>query len=79
MKSIIKTILAEWKRKNIPTVIPRDINIQDYLNMNVNKILVLNGFRRVGKTYILYGLADELIKLNSREEVVQINFEDGVV
>ena len=76
MNHIIKTILVEWKRKNIPTVIPRDINIKDYLNMKVNKILVLNGFRRVGKTYILYGLANELLKSNSREEVVQINFED---
>lgn len=76
MNNITKTILAEWKEKNIPTVIPRDINIQGYLNMNVNKILVLNGFRRVGKTYILYGLANELLKSNSREEVVQINFED---
>jgi len=76
MNPIIKTILAEWKGKNIPTVIPRDVNIRDYLNMKVNKILVLNGFRRVGKTYILYGLANELLKSNSREEVVQINFED---
>src|SRR3989344_6304891 len=76
MNQIIKTILAEWKGKNIPAVIPRDINLQEYLNMKVNKILVLNGFRRVGKTYILYGLADELLKSNSREEVVHINFED---
>src|SRR3989344_1513692 len=44
--------------------------------MKINKIVVLNGFRRVGKTYILYGLANELLKLNSREEVVFINFED---
>src|SRR3989344_7807694 len=72
----IKTILAEWKGKDIPAVIPREINIRDYLNMKINKILVLNGFRRVGKTYILYGLADELLKSYSREEVVQINFED---
>lgn len=76
MKHLIKTILTEWKGKNMPAVIPRDINLQEYLNMKVNKILVLNGFRRVGKTYILYGLADELFKSNSREEVVQINFED---
>ncbi|MEK6836929.1 MAG: ATP-binding protein [Nanoarchaeota archaeon] len=76
MKQIIKTILVEWKGKNIPVVIPRDVSFQDYLDMKVNKIIVLNGFRRVGKTYILYGLANELLKLNSREEVVQINFED---
>ncbi len=76
MDKIIKTILTEWKEKNIPIIIPRDINIRDYLNMKVNKIIVLNGFRRVGKTYILYGLANELLKSNSREEVIYINFED---
>ena len=76
MDKIIKTILAEWKGKDIPTVIPREINLQDYLNLKVNKIIVLNGFRRVGKTYILYGLANELLKSNSREEVVHVNFED---
>ncbi|MBI2044848.1 ATP-binding protein [Candidatus Pacearchaeota archaeon] len=76
MDKIIKTILAEWKGKNLPAVIPREINLRDYLNMRVNKIIVLNGFRRVGKTYILYGLINELLKFNSREEVVHINFED---
>ena len=76
MDNIIRTILTEWKGKNIPLVIPREINLQEYLNMKVNKILVLNGFRRVGKTYILYGLANSLLKSNSREEVVHINFED---
>src|SRR3989344_9402976 len=76
MDNIIRTILAEWKGKNIPLVIPREINLQEYLNMKVNKIIVLNGFRRVGKTYILYGLANELLASNTREEVVHINFED---
>ena len=76
MDKIIKTILAEWKGKNMPVIIPRGTNLQDYLNMKVNKIIVLNGFRRVGKTYILYGLINELLKFNSYEEVVHINFED---
>ena len=76
MNNIIKTILAEWKGKDIPLIIPRKLDLQSYLNMKINKIVVLNGFRRVGKTYILYGLANELLKLNSREEVVFINFED---
>ena len=76
MDKIIKTILVEWKTKNIPKIIPRETNLKDYLNMKINKIIVLNGFRRVGKTYILFGLANELLKTNSREEVVHINFED---
>ncbi|MEK6818939.1 MAG: ATP-binding protein [Nanoarchaeota archaeon] len=76
MDKIIKTILTEWKGKNIPEIIPREINLQEYLNLKVNKIIVLNGFRRVGKTYILYDLIKELLKSNSREEIVHINFED---
>src|SRR3989344_8509918 len=76
MDSIIKTLLVEWKGKHLPAVIPRETKIQDYLNLKVNKIIVLNGFRRVGKTYLLYSLVNELLKSNSREEVVQINFED---
>src|SRR3989338_3647008 len=76
MDNIIRTILAEWKGKSIPLPIPRDINLQEYLYMKINKIVVLNGFRRVGKTYILYGLINQLLKSNSREEVVNINFED---
>ena len=76
MDNVIRTILTEWKGKSIPIIIPRELNLRDYLNMKVNKIIVLNGFRRVGKTYILYGLANELLKSNSREEVVHINFED---
>lgn len=76
MDNTIRTILAEWKTKEIPLVIPRETNILDYLNMKVNKIIVLNGFRRVGKTYLLYGLANHLFKSNSREEIIHINFED---
>ncbi len=76
MNQVIRAILTEWKGKNIPLVIPREINLQEYLNMKINKIIVLNGFRRVGKTYLLYGLANSLFKSNSREEVVNINFED---
>lgn len=76
MDDIIRTILAEWKTKEIPLVMPRETNIFDYLDMKVNKIIVLNGFRRVGKTYLLYDLANHLFKSNSREEVVHINFED---
>jgi hypothetical protein len=76
MDKIIKKILVEWKGKNIPEIICREINLENYLNMKINKILVLNGFRRVGKTYILYDLINELLKSNSREEVVYINFED---
>ncbi|MDD4663642.1 MAG: ATP-binding protein, partial [Caldisericia bacterium] len=37
---------------------------------------VITGFRRVGKTYLMYDLIKRLLKTNSREEIVYINFED---
>lgn len=76
MDKIIKMLLTEWKGKNLPEIVPRETSFSDYLSMKMNKIIVLNGFRRVGKTYILYGLANELLASNTREEVVHINFED---
>ncbi|MBL0053711.1 MAG: AAA family ATPase [Bacteroidetes bacterium] len=44
--------------------------------MKLNKVIVLNGFRRVGKTYLLMHVAKELLKTNSRRQVVYLNFED---
>lgn len=76
MNRIIKVLLTEWKGKILPIILPRETTLSDYLAMKTNKILVLNGFRRVGKTYILYGLANKLLASNTREEVVHINFED---
>ena len=38
MEKIIKTLLAEWKGKKIPDVIPRETNVRDYLNIKINKI-----------------------------------------
>lgn len=76
MKKIIKTLLSEWNFREIPKIIPRDIDLNSYLNLKVNKIVVLNGFRRVGKTFILYYLSKMLFKKYSRQEVIHINFED---
>ncbi len=76
MEKLIKSLLAEWKVKNIPIINPRELDLEDYLNLKINKIIVLNGFRRVGKTYIQFNLISKLLKTNTREEVVYINFED---
>jgi predicted AAA+ superfamily ATPase len=76
MKDIIKRLLVEWKEKEIPEIIDRETNLEEYLKMKINKIIVLNGFRRVGKTYLLYALIRKLLKQYSREEVIYMNFED---
>ena len=52
---IIKTILSEWEERKFPEVYPRTFGISKYVSSKLNKIIVLSGFRRVGKTYILFG------------------------
>ncbi len=76
MDNTIKTILYSWKDKKIPEIIPREVELEGYLKMTPRKIVAITGFRRVGKTYILYSLIKKLLKEYSREEVIYINFDD---
>lgn len=76
MKDIIKTILYEWRERKLPDVIKRKANLMGYVEIKPQKIVVITGFRRVGKTYLCFQLINELLKAKSREEVVYINFED---
>ena len=76
MKDILRTILLEWEERELPRVIPRDYHPEKYLDSTLNKTLVVTGFRRVGKTYLLFGLIKELLQTHSKQEVVCINFED---
>ena len=73
---IIKTILNEWNAREFPEIYARKFNIGKYVFSRLNKIIVLSGFRRVGKTYILLNEVKEMLKKYSRKEVVYINFED---
>lgn len=60
----------------MPSVIKRDIQLDVSIERGANNATVITGFRRVGKTYILYKTIKELLKTHSREEVIYINFED---
>ncbi len=73
---IIRTLLYEWKEKSLKGIRKRDLAIGDYLVLEPKKILVLTGFRRVGKTYLAYDSILSLLEKYSKEEVVYINFED---
>ena len=76
MKDVLRTLLLEWEERELPTVIPRDYQLEEYLGTALNKALVVTGFRRVGKTYLLFGLIKKLLKTHPKKEVVYINFED---
>lgn len=76
MKDIIKTLLYEWKNRNLSETIDREVNLPDYTKIKPPKIIAITGFRRVGKTYLMLHSIKELLKDRTREEVVYINFED---
>ena len=76
MKTIIKAILYEWLEQDLPDIIKREINLSRYLDMRVNKIITITGFRRIGKTYLAYDLIKKLLKEKSKKDVLYINFED---
>lgn len=76
MNQIIRTILAEWKERKLPNVVKRDVELDITSDKKVRNAYVVTGFRRVGKTYIVFEEVNKLLKNYSREEVVYINFED---
>lgn len=76
MKDIIKTLIFEWKKKELPEIFDRDSTLQEYSEIKPPKIIVLSGFRRVGKTYLVFQFIKELLKKIGREQAVYLNFED---
>ncbi|MFH1030168.1 MAG: ATP-binding protein [bacterium] len=76
MKDLIKTILYDWQEQKLPEINEREINLADYLNLKVSKIITLTGFRRVGKSYLLLNLIKKLLQNKTKEDIIYINFED---
>lgn len=76
MDNIVRTILLEWLERPLPKPLKREQKITFPKIPRVNKAQVVTGFRRVGKTYLLYDYIRFLLSKLSRKEVVYINFED---
>lgn len=70
-KKDLKKVVAEWKEREIPKVIERDISI----NLKPNDIITFTGVRRAGKTFLLFLITKKLLKTLTREEIFYINFE----
>ncbi|MBS3114961.1 ATP-binding protein [Candidatus Woesearchaeota archaeon] len=76
MAELTKTILNEWKEKTLPEVISRETDLLGYADTKPNKIVVITGFRRTGKTFLIFSLIQKLLKEKSKEQAVYVNFED---
>lgn len=76
MIDLYRTLIHEWKYRKLPEVIGRNASLLDYYDLKPRKIVVITGFRRTGKTYLLFHFIKGLLKKNDKGRVVYINFED---
>ena len=72
MIDIYRTLLKEWENRKLPEVIARNIDLLEYSDIKPRKIIVISGFRRTGKTYLLFHLIKGIIKKKSKEKIVYI-------
>lgn len=72
MKQLFTSLMKEWDGRELPTIKNREVDLDRYIDFKVKKIVPIVGFRRVGKTYLLYSIA----KKYGKENVVYVNFED---
>ncbi len=76
MNTLLRTLLYNWRDITVPSVISRDVHIDIAVRQGDNNATVITGFRRTGKTYLVYEAIKELLKTHTKEDVVYINFED---
>ncbi len=72
LRSVIENILKENENINIKDLKDREFDVASLIQKRLNKIITLTGFRRVGKTYLLFLLMEKI----KDEFFVYFNFED---
>lgn len=73
MEKILEELIKEFQEAELPLLVERDLKLPHHLN----KIFVIYGLRRAGKTYYLFQLIQGLLKNGYRkEEIFYLDFED---
>jgi len=71
-KEDFRVVLREWKEKELPEIIEREIKIP----LEPNQIVSIIGPRRAGKTYLMYEVIKRLIRNGiSKDNILYVNFE----
>ena len=71
-----KTILQEWAEKTLPATYAREKEIDTKSLAPLKKIRVITGFRRTGKTYLVFTAIHKILQNYSKKDVLYVNFED---
>lgn len=72
MKAKIREIITTWWQTPLPTIYPRNLDLTNYFKPQLRKVLLVTGFRRVGKTFTLLDFAKKYGQFNC----IYLNFED---
>ncbi|MDE1823031.1 MAG: ATP-binding protein, partial [Candidatus Micrarchaeota archaeon] len=66
-------VIADWSNKELPAVISRDVRV----DISADKVIVIAGIRRAGKTYLVFDMIKELLKDGiGRSNILYVNFDD---
>ena len=76
MNTLLRTLLLDWRDQKLPTTLKRDIQLDLTPQKGVRNATVITGFRRVGKTYLVYEAIERLLQTHKREDILYLNFED---
>ena len=69
----VKRAIAEYMAMQFPNAIPRDIEI----DTSINKVIIISGIRRSGKTFEIFNLIKEVQRKGvPRANILYVNFED---
>lgn len=72
MKQLLENLVKEWWVRPLPRILSRKANLTEFLDLPVRKAIAVVGFRRVGKTYLLFDLAKKI----GQQNCLYFNFED---
>ncbi len=70
------TILQEWAEKELPVTCTREKEIDITSLAPLKKVRVITGFRRTGKTYLVFSAIHKILHNHLKKDVLYINFED---
>ena len=72
IKQLLRQIVEGWQAGELPAICDREVDLMDYYDPNLKKIICVTGFRRIGKTFSLFNFA----KKYGKSDCVYFNCED---
>lgn len=76
MNPILRTLFLDWQTRELPIPLQRDITLDTHISPHLSQATLITGFRRVGKTYLLFQTIQKLLQTTPKDQILYLNFED---